>query len=209
MRIIRPIRTVAGFLALVVAFFGSAGGASALLISLDDCDDQGCQGLALSLDVTENAGTYHVTYTIDADGYTGDRLGLNQVGFKTISDWTGVTLDSYPASSTVPWADPPFEAVNSSNNLCEKGTSSDKVCTYGFVDIKTNRGEYTWEFTLVGSTLLDPIDWHFGGQFADVPGPTQGQIISAAIPEPSAAVVFSVGLFFVGRHLGIRKRKAL
>jgi hypothetical protein len=29
------------------------------------------------------------------------------------------------------------------------------------------------------------------------------------IPEPSAALVFSVGLFMVGRHLGIRKRKAL
>jgi hypothetical protein len=29
------------------------------------------------------------------------------------------------------------------------------------------------------------------------------------IPEPSAALAFSVGLFLVGRHLGIRKRKAL
>jgi hypothetical protein len=207
MKITRPIRTVARFLALVVAFFGFAGAASAAPITLDDCDDQGCQGVTLSLEVTESGGTYHVTYTINADDYTGDRLGLNQVGFKTISDWTGVTLDSSPLSSTVAWADP-LEAVNSSNNLCQKGTASDKVCTSGFVDI-TGGGDFTWEFTLTGSTLLDPIDWHFGGQFADGSGPTQGEIISAAIPEPSAALVFSLGLLFVGRHLGIRKRKAL
>jgi len=207
MRIIRPIRTVAGFIALVVAFSGFAGGASAASISLDDCDDQGCQGVNLSLDVTEDGGAYHVTLTIDADGYTGTRLGLNQVGFKAISGWTGVTLDSYPVSSAGVWTDP-VEAVNSSNNLCEKGTSSDKVCTSGFVDIMGG-GDYTWVFTLTGSTLLDPSDWHIGGEFADGPGITQGQIISAAIPEPSAALVFSVGLFLVGRHLGIRKRKAL
>lgn len=30
----------------------------------------------------------------------------------------------------------------------------------------------------------------------------------AYVPEPSAAVVFSVGLLLVGRHLGIKKRKA-
>jgi hypothetical protein len=207
MMIIRPIRTVAGFLALVVAFFGSAGVASALSISLDDCDAQGCQGVNLSLEVTEEGGTYHVTLTIDAEDYTGARLGLNQVGFKAISNWTGVTLDSSPASSAVAWSNP-VEAVNSSNTLCEKGTTSDKVCTAGFVDI-TAGGEFTWEFTLVGSTLLDPLDWHIGGQFADGPGPTQGQIISAVVPEPSAALVFSLGLFLVGRHLGIRKRKAL
>jgi hypothetical protein len=207
MRFIRPIRTVAGFLTLVVAFFGFAGGTSAAPMTLDDCDDQGCQGVTLSLEVTESGGTYHVTYTINADGYTGDRLGLNQVGFKTISNWKSVTLDSSPASSAVPWTNP-VEAVNSSNNLCEKGTSSDKVCTSGFVDI-TGGGDYTWEFTLTGSTLLDPIDWHFGGQFADAPGTARGEIISAAIPEPSAALVFSLGLLVVGRHLGIRKRKAL
>jgi hypothetical protein len=207
MRIIRPIRTVASLLALVVAFFGFASGASAAPITLDDCDDQGCQGVTLSLEVTKSGDTYHVTYTINADDYTGDRLGLNQVGFKTISGWTSVTLDSSPLSSTVAWADP-VEAVNSSNNLCEKGTSSDKVCTSGFVDI-TGGGDFTWEFTLKGSTLLDPVDWHFGGQFADGPGSARGEIISAAIPEPSAALVFPLGLLFVGRHLGIRKRKTL
>jgi hypothetical protein len=195
---------MAGSLALVVALFGFAGGASALSITLDDCDAQGCQGLTLSLDVTESGGAYDVTLTINADGYTGDRLGLNQVGFKAISDWTEVTLDSYPAASTVAWANPPAEAVTSSNALCEVGTESDKVCTYGFVDI-TGGGEFTWEFTLMGSTLLDPSEWHFGGQFANGPGPAQGQLISAVIPEPSAAVVFSVGLFLVGRRLGVGK----
>jgi hypothetical protein len=36
-----------------------------------------------------------------------------------------------------------------------------------------------------------------------------GTELSPIIPEPSAAVVFSVGLFLVGRHLRIGKRKAL
>ena len=208
--ILQPIRPLASFLVLVVALFGYAGGASAMSISLDDCDSQGCQGVTLSLEVEDNDDSYHVTLTIDADDYTGNRLGLNQVGFKAISNWTGVTLDLYPDPDSDPLTDPwqlPAEnqaAVVSSNALCEKGTSSDKVCAFGFVDISEG-GEFTWEFTLVGSTLLDPSDWSIGGQFANGPGPARGQIISAAIPEPTAALVFALGFGIVSRAV---RRKA-
>jgi hypothetical protein len=192
MRTLQSIRTAAGFSTLFAALFGFASGASALSITLDNCDNQGCQGVTLFLDVTGSSAAYNVTLTINADSYTGTRLGLNQVGFKAISNWTSATLDSSPTGA---WA-APVEAVNSSNNLCLQGTSTDKVCTHGFVDI-TGGGDFTWAFTVVGGTLLDPLDWHIGGQFANGPGIAQGELISAAIPEPTAALVFALGFGIV------------
>ncbi len=191
------IATWGTFLVLSASLGGSP--AAALSLFLDDCDAAGCQGSTLRLDVQDLGGTFSVSLTIDTTGYTGTRSGLNQVGFKAVQGWSGATLDSAPSAG---WADP-VEAVTSSNNLCENGTSSDKVCTYGFVDV-TGGGAFTWEFTLTGGSLLPVSDWHIGGQYADAAGPARGQIISAsaaAVPEPSAALAFALGGLVVAAAL--------
>src|SRR5215469_2478911 len=86
--------------------------AQATSIFLDNCDAQGCQGTTLSLSVVANIGSFDVTLTINSDNYSGTRLGLNQVGFGAIQNWTSVTLDSSPNGS---WLNPPVAADVSSN----------------------------------------------------------------------------------------------
>lgn len=182
---------------VIAAFLVSvAGSARATSLLLDSCDSMGCQGLTLFLDVTDLGGSFDIELTFNADAYSGSRDGLNQVGFKAIQNWTSVSLDSAPNAG---WLNPPLEANTSSNNLCTNGTTSDKVCTHGFVDI-TGGGDFTWNFTVVGGTLLPTSDWHIGGQFADAAGPTNGQIISATsapIPEPDARLAFAAGLLAI------------
>ena len=183
----------------VVMALALAGSARASSIFLDNCDSQGCQGTTLSLAVNDNGdGTFDVALTINADNYSGARLGLNQVGFGAIQNWTSVALDSAPNGS---WLNPPVAADVSSNGLCKTGAASDKICTSGFVDI-TAGGDYKWEFTVTGGTVKPVDDWHIGGQFADSAGAARGQIISASapIPEPSAAFVFGLGTLLVARR---------
>jgi hypothetical protein len=179
---------------LALAFASSAQGVS-FFLSLDDCDADGCQGTTLFMQVDDLGGSFDITLKINADDYTGDRLGINQVGFGAIQGWTSVSLVSAP---TAGWADP-VAAVTSSNSLCEVGGSSDKICTHGFVDI-TGGGDYSWAFNVVGGTLKQD-EWHIGGQFANSAGPARGQIISSSgipvIPEPSAALVFGIGALIV------------
>ncbi len=122
------------------------------------------------------------------------------MGFLAIHDWTSVSLVSSP---TAGWLDP-TAAVIASNSLCTHGGASDKICTSGFVDIITSGGDYVWQFNVTGGTILPEIDWHIGAQFADAAGSANGQLISAAIPEPGAAVVFAIGALLIGFARGRR-----
>jgi hypothetical protein len=194
---IRALR-IFRFIWVILGFSALAGAAQAASIFIDDCAAQGCQGTTLSLSVNDNGnGTFDVALTINADGYTGTRLGLNQVGFGAIQNWTSVLLDSAPNGS---WLNPPVAANVSSSGLCATGSSSDKICTSGFVDI-TGGGDFTWDFTVTGGTVKPLSDWHIGGQFADSAAATRGQIISASpVPEPSAVFVFGVGMLLVTRR---------
>lgn len=116
-----------------MALLAFATGAEALTADLpDDCSS--CAGLTGSLEIVDLGGSFSVTLTLNSDGYTGSRVGINQVGFGGIENWTSVSLISSPVSSTTAWANP-VEAVTASNSLCTNGTSSDKICTHGFVNI--------------------------------------------------------------------------
>lgn len=195
-----PLRNALGFVA-ALAFAGTAQAGPITTLTLDDCDAQGCRGSTLALSVEDNMdGTWTVLQSLDSTGFDEVRLGMNQVGFKAIQDWTSVELIMAPDPG---WLDPPVEGNTSSNNLCENGGTTDKVCTYGFTDI-TDDDVYTWEFLVTGGSLLDVMDWHWGGQYANAAGATQGKIISAfasPIPEPNAAIVFGVGALLTGRWL--------
>jgi len=200
----RLTRSVFAALALI-GFAGSAQALQFAELTLDDCDAMGCDGSTLYLSVREEAGgSWFVTYTINTDGYTGDRMGFNQIGFKAIDDWTTGTVLSSPAGSLTNW-NPIFDDPIAANSLCDtaKGDTN-KVCIHGFVAI-TNGGDYTWTFRIDDGTLItDTSKWHFGAQYANGPNRTTGKIISAEssaqpVPEPTAAVLFGLGTILVTR----------
>jgi len=192
-----------------LALVGFAGSAQALQfaeLTLNDCDAMGCEGSTLYLSVQEEAGgSWLVTYTINTDGYTGDRLGFNQIGFKAISGWTSGTVLSSPVGSMTDW-NPIFDDPIASNSLCDTSNGdTDKVCIHGFVDI-TAGGDYTWTFRIDDGTLItDTSQWHLGAQYANGHYRARGQILSAeggggpTVPEPAAAVLFGLGALLVTR----------
>jgi hypothetical protein len=197
-----------GWMFAALALVGFAGSAQALQfaeLTLDDCDAMGCEGSTLYLSVQEEAGgSWLVTYTINTDGYTGDRLGFNQIGFKAISGWTSGTVLSSPVGSVTDW-NPIFDDPIASNSLCDTSNGdTDKVCIHGFVDI-TAGGDYTWTFRIDDGTLItDTSQWHLGAQYANGHYRARGNIISAegggpAVPEPAAAVLFGLGALLVTR----------
>ena len=194
-----------------LALFAFAGSAQALQfadLTVDNCDAFGCEGSTLYLSVQEEVGgTWLVTYTINTDNYTGDRLAFNQVGFKAISGWTTGTVESYPVGSVTNW-NPVYAAPINSNSLCSNTNgNTDKVCVAGYVDI-TAGGDYTWTFRLDGGTLFaDTSEWHLGAQYTPLSaaGRARGKIISykgssPPVPEPTAAVLFGLGAILVARR---------
>jgi hypothetical protein len=189
--------------AVFTLFLVEPAHSASIFLSASDCGSQ-CQGTTLALEVIDNGGSFDVTLTINADGYSvppSTRLGFNQVGFGAIQNWASVSLDSAPNAS---WVVDPLPANISSAGLCANGDNTGKVCTSGFVDI-TGGGDFKWEFTVTGGTLQPLSDWHIGAQFADSAAAIRGQIISAGpggpnVPEPSAALIFGVGVILAARR---------
>ncbi len=198
-----------GWMFAALALAGFAGSAQALQfaeLTLDNCDSMGCAGSTLYLSVQEEpGGSWLVTYTINTDGYTGDKLGFNQIGFKAISGWTSGTVLSSPVGSMTDW-NPIFDDPIASNSLCDTSNGdTDKVCIHGFVDI-TAGGDYTWTFRIDDGTLItDTSQWHLGAQYANGHYRARGHIISAegpggpTVPEPAAAMLFGLGALLVTR----------
>jgi hypothetical protein len=189
---------------LLVAGFAGAAQAAALQyaeLTLNDCDSMGCEGSTLFLSVQEEAGgSFLVTYTINTDNYTGDRMGFNQIGFKAIKDWTSGTVLSSPTDPLQDW-NPIYDDPIASGSFCDtSGGDTDKVCIHGFVDT-TLGGDYTWTFRIDDGTLMLD-EWHLGAQYANGHYRTNGKIISASavpVPEPTAALLFGMGALLVAR----------
>jgi hypothetical protein len=196
----------------LIGLVGSAQAAPMLVqeeeLLLDNCDGSGCDGVTLYLNVQEfedNGDNYFiVTYTINSDNYTnGDELmGFNQIGWKAIKDWTlgdpGTTVLSSPTDPLDTW-NPIFDDPIASGSLCDTSAGdTDKVCITGYVDI-TGGGDYTWVFRIEDGTLMDTSEWHLGAQFANSRLRHKGHIISAEVPEPSAALLFALGAIVVTR----------
>jgi len=192
---------------LAAVVLSVASSASAISLSIDGASCGSCEGADLMLNIVADATGFNVTLTIDSTDYVGPKDGLVEVGFGGISNWTSVSLVSSPLTSTVAWS-PPVAANTSSAGLCATGTTTDKICTDGFVDITTTPGVYTWTFHVTGGTVASSVTGlHIGGQYADLAdlssrrGP-RGHIISEmgpAIPEPSAAMLFGLGALLVSR----------
>jgi hypothetical protein len=54
-------------------------------------------------------------------------------------------------------------------------------------------------FRIEDGTLMDTSEWHLGAQFANSRMRHNGHIISAQIPEPTAALLFGLGVIVVTR----------
>ncbi len=179
--------------AALVAFALAGSSASAESFSLEDCDAFGCEGSSIFLNVeSDGSGNWNVLLGIDTTNYTGNADGIVQAGFKAINDADDVTLVSFTDGT---WADPIFGSVSSSG-LCAGPSSSDFVCTSGYVNIVDDPGIDTWAFFVEGGTLIE--QWTIKFQYCDE-GNTRcrGHLISAPsvpVPEPSAALVFAAGL---------------
>ena len=202
---------------LLVGFAGSAQAAILAKLSLTDCDAMGCEGSTLYLQV-EDAASYDssytsgfvITYTIDTTNYTGadTRIGFNQVGFKVIQGWdsTSIYNDVLSAPGDItgdswdPVYDDPINTGSPTAEVCQTsaGDNTSKVCLNGFVDI-TAGGTYTWVIYLEEGTLMDVSEWHLGAQYANSRYRSVGRIISAQVPEPTAAVLFGLGAILVTR----------
>jgi hypothetical protein len=196
------------FRLLIAAMFLTcvASLASAYSLTIDGATCGSCEGANLYLEINDNGGSFDVTLTVNTDNYTGTKDGLVTVGFGGIHGWTAVSLDSSPLTSGVAWSDP-IGANVSSSGQCASGSTTDKICTQGFVDV-SGGGDFTWAFTVTGGSFsTDTSTWHIGGQFADLSdlssskGP-RGHLISEpgpahAIPEPGAAFLFAAGLLVV------------
>jgi hypothetical protein len=199
---------------IALALIGLAGSAQAALMSeevmISDCDAMGCEGSTLYLKVEEDiTGGFTVTYTINVEDYTGDRIGFNQVGFKVISGWTegdqNYIISAPVGSMTADWSDIFDDPINSDNSLCDSSSGdTDKVCTFGFVGGTDTAdfiagGEYTWVIYIAEGTMMDVNEWHLGAQYANSQWRHPGHIISAQVPEPTAALLFGLGAFVVTR----------
>lgn len=200
---------------IALALVGFAGSAQALQFaeySFNDCDAYGCEGSTIYMSAQEEVGgSWVVTYSIDTTNYTGSKIGMNQIGFKIIDNWTtGMVLTS-PVGSMTDW-NPVYDDPISGNGptpLCQTtaGGDTDKVCIQGFVNIKDTPGVYTWTIRLDDGTLItDPTGTHFGGQYANGQYRSPGHIISGEgsappVPEPTAAVLFGLGALLVTRKL--------
>ena len=154
------LKTLSSLIAAIVLTLSSAAGAMSLTIDGSTCGS--CEGADLFLNIVDNGSSFDVTLTINSDNYTGPKNGMVEVGFGGISGWTSVVFDDTPATSIIAWVDP-IGANVSSSGLCANGSTTDKICTSGFVDISAG-GDYTWEFTVTGGTLQASLaDWHIGG----------------------------------------------
>jgi hypothetical protein len=198
----------------VCVVWAAAAHATSLTLSAADCDalSGGCRGANLALDVADQGdGSFVVTYTINTTGLNtggGNFTGLNQIGFLTIKDWTSVGLISAP-NGVANWTDP-IEAVVHSGALCTLSNGDpDKICSAAknnFLDM-SGGGDFVWKFKVVGGTELDTSEWHFSGQWTNELGPARGNIISVGapgsppVPEPTAALLFAVGMLTVGQTL--------
>ena len=206
------ISHLARFALTALALVGFASSAQAALVAstfLDNCDLDGCDGSTLLLTVDDDGGSgnWNITYTVNVDGYSDLKDGINQVGFKAISGWDPLLSTVTGPTGSGTWSLNEASTNSSVNGPCDPnvGDATDKVCSSGFVNT-TADGEYTWTFYIVGGTLIEPTsEWHLGGQYADSGGRAPGQIWSTAgsgtpVPEPTAAVLFGLGAILVARR---------
>ena len=187
-------------------FLLMAGSATAMSATFNGASLHGATG---TLDITETTtdGTYSVVWSLDPEGYEGSATNhpyLTDIGFKAFHSVSSVSLVSIaPGGNTAD--DPLLGGI--SNSGCTAGSSGGFVCTTNIDPMIEVAGatEMIEATFLVEGDLMDG-GWSFKGKY----GEGNGWVISesaAPVPEPSAALVFGLGLVTVGMRL--RREAAL
>ena len=182
-----PFRLRRLALSLIALAFatGIASEARALTI---DCATAGCIGGIYTLDVAETApNSFVATYTIDTTtAFDVRATHLVDINFKVATDYTDVTLLSGPSAS--------LGGGPLSGGGC-RGNNDSFIC--GDLTSSLERGRvYTWRIQFGATALID--EWHVGARYVS-PIHRRGWVISESgrsnpIPEPSAALIFGVGM---------------
>ena len=141
----------------------------------------------------------------DATAFHDRAIGettVQAIGVKAIKNVTEILSFSAPAGT---WA-PPMMNKNITGAGCG-GSGGDKLCAsessggVAFGDLVTDADGWSyWTWVVRGGRVLEAEDQHYGLDY----GPKNGRLISAAIPEPSAALVFGLGALIAGG--AIRRR---
>lgn len=170
---------------LFVLAAGFAGSANALTI---DCASAGCIGGRYTLDVAETApNLYLATYTIDTSGaFSVSATSLVDINIKVANEYLNPVIVSGPTGALT---------GGPLNGRGCSGTNGSFLC----VDLApelARGGVYTWQIRFGATAILD--EWHVGARYTS-PNHRNGWVISESgpanpIPEPSAALVFGLGM---------------
>jgi len=158
-----------------------------------DCSTVGCIGGIYTLDIASAGGSsYLATYTIDTTGsYDVAATMLNDIEFKVANDYSNVSVLSGPTGIV---QDGPL-----GGHGCV-GSNDSFICINVSPDLALGH-VYTWEVAFDSSQILTETDWHLGARYSSGRH-GNGWIISEspspAVPEPTAALLFGVGMLTVG-----------
>lgn len=180
-------------LALVGLVLGAGVTRSASAITVD-CATAGCIGGIYTLTV-ESTGTdlYLATYTIDTSVpfSVSGATTLVDINFKVANDYLAPTLVSGPAVGLL------YGPLTGSG--CS-GTNGGFICGDLSPDLAVG-SVYTWKIQFGATSLISQDEWHVGARYTGR-DKTKGWVISevagSPVPEPSAALVFGLGMVVAG-----------
>lgn len=180
-----------------------------------NCDT--CQGSVYTLTYAPaGMNTWDITLTIATSGYNGGGTLLDDVAFKATSQFpTSVTILQAPGGAGQ-WTIM-LGGLNAGG--CD-GSGNGFVCAFAntLADAASvpNGTPYVWEFQIVTTQALltGPFEASIKGRYTDNNGNKVGDLVSeditlqpaAAIPEPSALLLFGSGLVALG---GLARRRLM
>jgi hypothetical protein len=191
----------ARFVALVGLLIGlltTGGPATAITVTFGGPGDPSLHGATGALDIVGSGSSYTVTWSMDFTGFddagaiaTGHPY-LTDVAFKAFSSISAVSL----VDSTLGTLHYPSNVNNASDGCDIDDSPASFVCVVldPIVDATTD-GSFAAVFNVEGT--LATGEYSYRGKF----GEADGWVISESgppIPEPSAALVFTIGSCLVG-----------
>ena len=177
-----------------------------------DCST--CQGSIYSLDFTKVDGTfdtYLVTLTIDASGYTGDGVRIDEVAVKISSAVDDAELTAAPGGVEY-WK---LVSGGISANGCS-GSGSGFECSDWKLSSPSGAflpttEKLIWQFTIdISGSVFDFASTNpdllpsIKVRYVDENGKKVGDLVSEKVPEPTTLMLLGVGMSLAA----IRRRRA-